>query len=60
MHKRNYVLKLIFEAGLDASKPAITPINTNVKLTSKLYDEHIGKNLKREEDPSIVKRPIKN
>uniref|UniRef100_A0A3Q7IWH6 Reverse transcriptase Ty1/copia-type domain-containing protein n=1 Tax=Solanum lycopersicum TaxID=4081 RepID=A0A3Q7IWH6_SOLLC len=41
MHQRKYALELIAEVGLTTAKPAGTPININVKLTSKLYDEHM-------------------
>jgi len=40
MHQRKYALELIAEVGMSAAKPAGTPIDVNVKLTSKLYDEH--------------------
>ncbi|XP_069143559.1 uncharacterized mitochondrial protein AtMg00810-like [Solanum lycopersicum] len=43
MHQRKYTLELIAEVGLTAAKPAGTPIDINVKLTSKLYDEHVKK-----------------
>ncbi|XP_075102891.1 uncharacterized protein LOC142177593 [Nicotiana tabacum] len=33
MHQRKYVLELISEVGLSAAKPAITPLDTNIKLT---------------------------
>ncbi|XP_015160329.1 uncharacterized protein [Solanum tuberosum] len=42
------------EVGLSAARPAGTPIDINVKLTSKLYDDHIHKGQKdSEEDPVI-------
>uniref|UniRef100_A0A1S3X1K3 Uncharacterized protein n=1 Tax=Nicotiana tabacum TaxID=4097 RepID=A0A1S3X1K3_TOBAC len=40
MHQRKYTLELIFELGLGAAKPPITPIEVNIKLTTKEYDEH--------------------
>ncbi|XP_049413140.1 uncharacterized mitochondrial protein AtMg00810-like [Solanum stenotomum] len=40
MHQRKYALELIDEVGMSAAKPVGTPINVNVKLTSKHYDEH--------------------
>ncbi|XP_015165801.1 uncharacterized protein [Solanum tuberosum] len=43
MHQRKYALELISEVGMTAAKPAGTPIDINVKLTSKLYDEHVKK-----------------
>ncbi|XP_019256176.1 PREDICTED: uncharacterized protein LOC109234580 [Nicotiana attenuata] len=48
-HQRKYAIELIFEAGLLAAKPAVTPIDTNMKLTSNLYDEHVGKGVKSED-----------
>ncbi|XP_019238697.1 PREDICTED: uncharacterized protein LOC109218767 [Nicotiana attenuata] len=40
MHQRKYPLELISELGLGAAKPAATPIEANIKLTTKEYDEH--------------------
>ncbi|XP_019239265.1 PREDICTED: uncharacterized protein LOC109219284 [Nicotiana attenuata] len=40
MHQRKYTLELIYELGLGAAKPAATPIEANIKLTTKEYDEH--------------------
>uniref|UniRef100_A0A3Q7J5P9 Reverse transcriptase Ty1/copia-type domain-containing protein n=1 Tax=Solanum lycopersicum TaxID=4081 RepID=A0A3Q7J5P9_SOLLC len=51
MHQRKYTLELIAEFGLTAAKPAGTPIDINVKLTSKLYDEHVKK---AESDDSLI------
>ncbi|XP_060200219.1 uncharacterized mitochondrial protein AtMg00810-like [Lycium barbarum] len=51
MHKRKYALELTSEAGLAASKPANTPIDINVKLTSRQYDETIKDKVYIEEDP---------
>ncbi|XP_055830894.1 secreted RxLR effector protein 161-like [Solanum dulcamara] len=42
MHQRKYVLELISETGLVAAKPAVTPVDINVQLTSRQYDEHLG------------------
>uniref|UniRef100_A0A1S4DLR9 Uncharacterized mitochondrial protein AtMg00810-like n=1 Tax=Nicotiana tabacum TaxID=4097 RepID=A0A1S4DLR9_TOBAC len=42
MHQRKYTLELISELGLGVAKPAATPIEANVKLTNKKYDENIG------------------
>lgn len=41
MHQRKYTLELISEVGLTTAKPASTPIDHNVKLTSTLYDIHV-------------------
>ncbi|XP_019239261.1 PREDICTED: uncharacterized protein LOC109219274 [Nicotiana attenuata] len=40
MHQRKYILELISELGLGAAKPATIPIEANIKLTTKEYDEH--------------------
>ncbi|XP_070008357.1 uncharacterized protein LOC142165103 [Nicotiana tabacum] len=42
MHKRKYTLDLISELGLGVAKPAVTPIESNIKLTTKEYDEPTG------------------
>ncbi|XP_019257854.1 PREDICTED: uncharacterized protein LOC109236086 [Nicotiana attenuata] len=42
MHQRKYALELISEDGLTSTKPTVTPIDNNIKLTSKQYDEHAG------------------
>ncbi|XP_019241600.1 PREDICTED: uncharacterized protein LOC109221582 [Nicotiana attenuata] len=41
MHQRKYALKLISETGLGAAKPAITPLDYNIKRTTKEYDDCI-------------------
>lgn len=43
MHQRKYALQLISETGLGTTKPAMSPIDTNAKLTSKEYDDHLPK-----------------
>ncbi|KAH0706956.1 hypothetical protein KY289_012032 [Solanum tuberosum] len=43
MHQRKYVLELISEVDLGAAKPAMTPMDANIKLTSKEYDDHVIK-----------------
>ncbi|KAL3379683.1 hypothetical protein AABB24_000409 [Solanum stoloniferum] len=53
MHQRKYALELISEVGMSAAKPAGTPIDINVKLTSKLYDEHVNKNQDESNDPLV-------
>ncbi|XP_070007647.1 uncharacterized mitochondrial protein AtMg00810-like [Nicotiana sylvestris] len=40
IHQRKYTLELISELGLGAAKPAKTPIESNIKLTTKEYEEH--------------------
>lgn len=50
MHQRKYALELISEVGLSGAKPAGTPIDVNVKLTSKQYDDQTGQNM---EDPMV-------
>ncbi|XP_059290836.1 uncharacterized mitochondrial protein AtMg00810-like [Lycium ferocissimum] len=52
MNKRKYALELISEARLATSKPANTPIDINVKLTSRQYDETFKDKVCIGEDPS--------
>lgn len=49
-----YALKLISEVGLSAAKPTVTPLDTNIKLTTKEYDGHCSKS----EDLSEVSRKV--
>lgn len=49
MHQRKYALELISRTGLGAARPAMTPMDTNVKLTTKEYDDHIFKDTKQAE-----------
>lgn len=51
MNQRKYTLKLISEVELSVSKPMSIPIDVNVKLTSRQYDTHIGKNQDLKSDP---------
>nr|XP_016482765.1 PREDICTED: uncharacterized mitochondrial protein AtMg00810-like [Nicotiana tabacum] len=52
MHKRKYTLELISEVGLSAAKPAATPIDTNIKLTSTQYDK-VNTKSQAEEDSLV-------
>nr|XP_016462917.1 PREDICTED: uncharacterized mitochondrial protein AtMg00810-like [Nicotiana tabacum] len=54
MHQIKYALELISEVGLAATKPAITPIDVNIKLISKKYDDFIGKAECSEEEDRLV------
>lgn len=40
IHQRKYALELIAKVGMLKTKPSSTPIDVNVKLTSKQYNEH--------------------
>nr|XP_009796886.1 PREDICTED: uncharacterized protein LOC104243404 [Nicotiana sylvestris] len=42
MHQRKYVLEIISELGLGATKPVDTPLEVNAKLTAKEYDNYLG------------------
>uniref|UniRef100_A0A3Q7ITP7 Reverse transcriptase Ty1/copia-type domain-containing protein n=1 Tax=Solanum lycopersicum TaxID=4081 RepID=A0A3Q7ITP7_SOLLC len=55
-----FTLEIISEVGLSAPKPATTPLDSFVKLTTKKYDEvnNIGHDDKLLEDPNIYKRLI--
>lgn len=44
MHQRKYSLEIILETGLSASKPSYTPLDPNIKLTTKEYDDVVNKN----------------
>ena len=39
MNQRKYILELIAEAGLTGAKPASTPMETNLRLTSLEHDQ---------------------
>ncbi|XP_019244361.1 PREDICTED: uncharacterized protein LOC109224228 [Nicotiana attenuata] len=62
MHQRKYALELISELGLSAAKPAATPLEMNIKLTTKEFDDHIGTtNNEADEllpDPGVYQRLI--
>ncbi|XP_019240170.1 PREDICTED: uncharacterized protein LOC109220162 [Nicotiana attenuata] len=42
LNQRKYVLELISEMGLSGAKPAIIPLETNIKLTTIAYDQGEG------------------
>ncbi|XP_070014663.1 uncharacterized mitochondrial protein AtMg00810-like [Nicotiana sylvestris] len=50
MHQRKYSLELISEFGLAASKPVSTPMDTNIKLTTREFDEHFCQDKLTEDD----------
>lgn len=39
-----YALEMILELGLSGCKEIMTPMELNLNLTSKTYDEHLGIN----------------
>lgn len=51
MHQMKYSLKIISELGLAASKPACTPIDKSLNLTTKKQDKHTNRIC--EDDPLI-------
>ncbi|XP_055814403.1 uncharacterized mitochondrial protein AtMg00810-like [Solanum dulcamara] len=53
MHQRKYTIELIAEVGVTAAKPAGTPIDANIKLTSRQYDDHVNKKQEESHDPLI-------
>jgi len=55
MHQRRYALELLAELGLGAAKPAGAPIDYNLKLTSKQFDDHV-KHMKPDNDPPTDQR----
>lgn len=42
LNQRKYILELISEIGLSGAKPASTPLETNIKLTSVEFDKTVG------------------
>ncbi|KAM3234188.1 hypothetical protein P3L10_019547 [Capsicum annuum] len=52
MSQRKYSFELIFELGLAVYKPSDTPIDTNVKLTTREYDEYTNMNTR--ENPLLA------
>lgn len=53
LSQRKFVLEIISEVGLPGCKPAIIPIEQNVKLTTHKYDAGSSSN----EDP-LLKNPL--
>ncbi|XP_016548115.2 uncharacterized mitochondrial protein AtMg00810-like [Capsicum annuum] len=51
MNQRKYTLEFVSELGPSAAKPTVIPIDTNSKLTTKEYDDHIYKNEQGPTDP---------
>ncbi|KAF3645208.1 hypothetical protein FXO38_19763 [Capsicum annuum] len=45
MHQRKYALELISELGLRVAKPATTPLEANIKLTTKEVDDYVNKDI---------------
>ncbi|XP_019263067.1 PREDICTED: uncharacterized protein LOC109240839 [Nicotiana attenuata] len=55
MSQRKYALELIVEMGLSGAKPAGTPLEANVKLTSEEYDRFIhGQSSSETEDKLLA------
>ncbi|XP_047268115.1 uncharacterized mitochondrial protein AtMg00810-like [Capsicum annuum] len=54
MHQRKYTLELLSELGLTAAKPICTPMDYNLKLTSRQFDDHV-KQIQPDEDTSADK-----
>ena len=44
MHQRKYALQLFAEVELSGAKPSGIPMDVNVKLTSKQYDDQTKEN----------------
>ncbi|XP_075112104.1 uncharacterized protein LOC142182080 [Nicotiana tabacum] len=42
LHQRKYALELVSELGLSTAKPIGTPMDNNLKLTTREYDEHLS------------------
>ena len=60
MHQRKYTLAIISKAGLSAAKPAATPLDPYVQLTTKEYDEINGTNKddKLLTEPTVYRRLV--
>uniref|UniRef100_A0A3Q7FZR3 Reverse transcriptase Ty1/copia-type domain-containing protein n=1 Tax=Solanum lycopersicum TaxID=4081 RepID=A0A3Q7FZR3_SOLLC len=60
MHQKKYTLEIISEAGLSAAKPAATPLDPYVHLTTREYDELNGtsKYDKLLTDPAVYRRLV--
>lgn len=52
IHQRKYILELIAEIRMSSSKLVGTPIDVNVKLTSRQYDEQVESKM-ISEDPLV-------
>ncbi|XP_015169785.1 uncharacterized mitochondrial protein AtMg00810-like [Solanum tuberosum] len=55
MYQRKYTLELLSELGLEATKSAGTPIDYNLKLTSKQFGDHV-KTMKPGDNPPTDQR----
>ena len=42
MHQRKYALDIISDLELGGSKPIATPVEMNGKLTTAVFDKHVG------------------
>uniref|UniRef100_A0A3Q7G6D1 Reverse transcriptase Ty1/copia-type domain-containing protein n=1 Tax=Solanum lycopersicum TaxID=4081 RepID=A0A3Q7G6D1_SOLLC len=40
MHQRKYAMELISDSGMSGSKPCVTPVEVNQKLTTSEFDDH--------------------
>lgn len=56
--QRKYVLELLTDTGLSGVKPCRTPLEQNIKFTSKAYGQHINQNIADHdlEDTTVFKR----
>lgn len=50
MHQRKYALELILETILSDAKPAITPMDTTTKFTTKAYGDYFRNLLETRDD----------
>ncbi|XP_059310902.1 uncharacterized mitochondrial protein AtMg00810-like [Lycium ferocissimum] len=58
MHQRKYSLELISELGLSAARPICTPIDINVKLTTKEYNDYLKNNNAKQLKGNNAKEPL--
>ena len=54
MHQRKYTIELISEVGMIAARPASTPIDMNVNITSEQYDDHINQQQAKVVDDPLI------
>ncbi|KAE8690040.1 hypothetical protein F3Y22_tig00110929pilonHSYRG00026 [Hibiscus syriacus] len=54
LNQMKYALEFLKETGLEGVKPALTPLEQNLKLTSTEYDEH----LQQKEDEVLIEEKL--
>lgn len=44
MHQKKYAVPLIYEVGLSSARTVVTPMDVNMKLTCRQYDDQTKEN----------------